>query len=196
MALPENSQIPTLSISDLKSGHVRDRFRHCLTRHGVFFVTGCAVSETDHQSARDAAIEFFEHGTAAEKKAVVSPISTIRRGFTGLESESTAKITDTGDYTDFSMCYSMGKGANLFPSQRFKERWEAYFDLLNGAAKEIGKAVLDTMDASSTVMVMSTRSSTATRSCVCAISPRFQSTALQKKNRFAWPPITTSQPSP
>ena len=140
-------RIPTFDIEDLKQGNQRDRFSECLTRHGVFFVTGCAVSEADHRSARDVAIDLFEHGTTSEKKRVSTLVPTTRRGFTSLESESTARITDTGDYTDFSMCYSMGTSQNLFPNDAFRETWETYFDLLNGVAKEIAKAVLDAVDA-------------------------------------------------
>lgn len=147
MPLLEAPQIPKFNLEDLKQGIERDRLRECLTRPGIFFVTGTAPKEADHKSARDAALDFFEHGAASEKKSVSPREPTIRSGFTGFEAESTARITDSGNYTDFSTCYSMGVCGNVFPNDNFKQTWESYFAVLNDAAKEIAKLVLDAVDA-------------------------------------------------
>jgi isopenicillin N synthase-like dioxygenase len=116
MPLLEAPQIPKFNLEDLKQGIERDRLRECLTRPGIFFVTGTAPKEADHKSARDAALDFFEHGAASEKKSVSPREPTIRSGFTGFEAESTARITDSGNYTDFSTCYSMRVCGNVFPT--------------------------------------------------------------------------------
>jgi deacetoxycephalosporin-C synthase/deacetoxycephalosporin-C hydroxylase len=67
----------------------------------------------------------------------------MRRGYSALEAESTAQVTNTGEYTDYSMSFSMGISGNLFPSPEFETVWTAYFDRLYTAARETARVVLN-----------------------------------------------------
>jgi deacetoxycephalosporin-C synthase len=147
MTIMTDTAVPTFDLVELQNGLRQDEFRTCLTEKGVFYLKESGPSETDHKSARDVAVDFFEHGGEEEKKAVTSPIPTMRRGFTKLESESTARITNTGEYTDYSMSYSMGTSDNLFPTQEFETVWTRYFDQMYGAAQEVARQVLNSVGA-------------------------------------------------
>ncbi|MFF5106891.1 2OG-Fe(II) oxygenase family protein [Streptomyces sp. NPDC000134] len=136
-------RVPIFSLTELKRGADQEAFRECVTEVGVFYLTDCGVREQDHRLATDTAMDFFEHGTPQEKKAVTTNIPTMRRGYSALEAESTAQVTRTGTYTDYSMSFSMGVGGNLFPSQRFEEVWTDYFAGLYTAARETAKVVLE-----------------------------------------------------
>jgi deacetoxycephalosporin-C synthase/deacetoxycephalosporin-C hydroxylase len=135
--------VPIFSLTELKRGADQEAFRECVTEAGVFYLTDCGVREQDHRLATDTAMDFFEHGTPQEKKAVTTNIPTMRRGYSALEAESTAQVTRTGTYTDYSMSFSMGVGDNLFPSERFEEVWTDYFAGLYTAARETAKVVLE-----------------------------------------------------
>ncbi|MER5357255.1 2OG-Fe(II) oxygenase family protein [Streptomyces sp. NPDC002785] len=137
-----DTTVPTFSLADLQEGRHQDEFRRCLAEKGVFYLTDSSLSEADQKSAKDVAIDFFEHGTAEQKRSVTSPVPTMRRGFTGLESESTAKITNAGSYTDYSMCYSMGTSDNIFPTADFERIWTQYFDRMYDASREVARQVL------------------------------------------------------
>ncbi|MEU1054491.1 2OG-Fe(II) oxygenase family protein [Streptomyces sp. NPDC005876] len=136
-------RVPIFSLTELKRGADQEAFRECVTEAGVFYLTDCGVREQDHRLATDTAMDFFEHGTPQEKKAVTTNIPTMRRGYSALEAESTAQVTRTGTYTDYSMSFSMGVGGNLFPSQRFEEVWTDYFAGLYTAARETAEVVLE-----------------------------------------------------
>jgi len=138
-----DTTVPTFDLTELQNGVRQDEFRSCLLEKGVFYLKGSGLAEADHKSAREAAVGFFEHGSAEERKAVTSPIPTIRRGYSGLESESTAQITNTGKYSDYSMSYSMGTSDNLFPTPEFEATWTRYFDKLYGATQKVARQVLD-----------------------------------------------------
>jgi deacetoxycephalosporin-C synthase/deacetoxycephalosporin-C hydroxylase len=147
MSASSTSTIPTFDLQALKQGAEWDALRRCLTEKGVFLLTGCVVLEDDHSAARRVALQFFENGTSGQKAAVSSPDAKARRGFTGLESESTASITNSGSYTDYSMCYSMGTSGNLFPDGDFQAAWEDYFGRLHAAARELSQVILDIVGA-------------------------------------------------
>lgn len=110
-----DTTVPAFSLAELREGRHKEEFRACLTEKGVFYLTDSGLSEADQKSAKDVAVDFFEHGTEEQKQAMTSRVPAMRRRFTGLESENTAKITNTGAYTDYSMCYSMGTSDNVFP---------------------------------------------------------------------------------
>lgn len=137
-----DTAVPAFDVAELRSGSRRSEFRGCLADIGAFYLTGSGLSEADHQPARDVAIDFFTRSGEAEKQAMMSPVPTIRRGFTRLESESTARITNTGQYTDYSMSYSMGTSGNLFPERAFEAVWTRYFADLHGVAKEVATHVV------------------------------------------------------
>jgi deacetoxycephalosporin-C synthase/deacetoxycephalosporin-C hydroxylase len=136
-------RVPIFSLTALKKGVDQEAFRRCVTEAGVFYLTDYGVREQDHKLATDTAMDFFEHGTPQEKQAVTTKIPTMRRGYSALEAESTAQVTRTGTYTDYSMSFSMGVSDNLFPSQRFEEIWTDYFVGLYAAARETAKVVLE-----------------------------------------------------
>jgi isopenicillin N synthase-like dioxygenase len=138
-----NTAVPAFSLTDLRAGLRKDEFRSCLSEKGVFYLTDYGASEADHQFATDTAMNFFEHGSAEEKDSVTTRTPTIRRGYSGLEAESTAQVTSTGEYSDYSMSFSMGVGGNLFPSPEFEKVWTHYFDLLYGITRTVAREVLD-----------------------------------------------------
>jgi deacetoxycephalosporin-C hydroxylase len=121
-------KISAISLAELRQGLHQEELRKCTTEMGLFYLTEYGVSEENHQLATDVAMDFFECFTPEEKLALTTKISTIRRGFSGLEAESTAFVTNTGEYSDYSMCFSMGISHNLFPSPRFEEVWTDYFN--------------------------------------------------------------------
>lgn len=138
-----DTTVPLFSLAELQKGADREKFRMCVTEMGVFYLTDYDATEKDHRLATDTARDFFEHGTPEEKQAVTTKIPTMRRGYSALEAESTAQVTRTGTYTDYSMSFSMGVSGNLFPSQRFEEVWTDYFDRLYTAARETARVVLN-----------------------------------------------------
>src|SRR4051812_7554429 len=120
---------PTISIinlNELQHGGPGEGIRRGAAEIGGLFLPPDGVTEADHQSARDAAMEFFENGTPEDKQAVTTTVPTSRRGYSGLEAESTALVTNTGDYSDYSMSFSMGMVGNLFPSPNFERVWTQY----------------------------------------------------------------------
>jgi deacetoxycephalosporin-C hydroxylase len=136
-------KISEISLAGLRQGLHQEELRKCATEIGVFYLTEYGVSEEDHRLATEVAMDVFERFTPKEKQALTTNISTIRRGFSGLEAESTAIVTNTGEYSDYSMCFSMGVSHNLFPSQRVEEIWTDYFNRLYGVAQEAARAVLN-----------------------------------------------------
>jgi isopenicillin N synthase-like dioxygenase len=135
--------ISAISLAELRQGLHQEELRKCATEMGLFYLTDYGMSQEDHQLATDAAMNAFERTTPEEKQALSTKVGTIRRGFSGLEAESTALVTNTGEYSDYSMCYSMGMSHNLFPSPRFEEVWTDYFNRLYGVAQETARAVLN-----------------------------------------------------
>ncbi|MFI1864717.1 2OG-Fe(II) oxygenase family protein [Streptomyces jumonjinensis] len=139
-----DTTVPTFSLAELQEGLHQEEFRSCLAETGLFYLTDSGLSDADQKSAKDVAIDFFEHGTEEEKRAATSTIPTIRRGFTGLESESTAQITNAGTYSDYSMCYSMGLADNVFPPGDFERVWTHYFGRMYDVTQEVARQVLKT----------------------------------------------------
>jgi isopenicillin N synthase-like dioxygenase len=139
-----NTTIPTFTLADLTTGARQDELRHCLTKVGVFYLSEYGTTESDHQVANKAAVDFFLNATDAEKEDVTINNETIRRGYSKLGAESTAVVTNTGKYSDYSMCYSMGLADNLFPDPAFEEIWTLYFNRLYGISQDVARAVLST----------------------------------------------------
>jgi len=139
-----DTTVPLFSLSELRSGGHAEEFHSCVTGIGAFYLTDYGAAEADHRTANDIAMDFFTRGTDAQKQAVTSTVPTMRRGFSGLEAESTAQITNTGQYSDYSMNFSMGVSGNLFPTPEFEKVWTDYFDTLYGAAQETARVVLST----------------------------------------------------
>ncbi|OKI04828.1 cephalosporin hydroxylase [Streptomyces sp. CB02923] len=138
-----DTTVPIFSLAELRKGGDQEAFRACVTEMGVFYLTDYGMLEKEHRSATDTALDFFEHGTAAEKKAVTTKVPTMRRGYSALEAESTAQVTNTGTYTDYSTSFSMGISDNLFPTPQFETVWTDYFDHLYTAAQETARVVLN-----------------------------------------------------
>jgi deacetoxycephalosporin-C hydroxylase len=139
--------VPTFSLADLREGRHLDELRHCLSGMGVFYLTEYGASAADHQRATDTAMRFFTTATAAEKDLVTTRTPNIRRGYSGLEAESTAQVTNTGTYTDYSMSFSMGVGGNLFPDGAFEDVWTRYFDQLYAISRTTAREVLNAFGA-------------------------------------------------
>jgi isopenicillin N synthase-like dioxygenase len=136
-------KVPEFSLTALSKRLDRDRLGKCVTEMGFFYLTECGLSDEDHRPARDAAMEVFKYSTSEERQALMTTNKAIRRGYSELESESTAAVTNTGDYSDYSMCYSMGKSHNLFPSPSFEEVWTRYFTRLYDVTQETARAVVN-----------------------------------------------------
>lgn len=140
--LPSGTAVATFSLAELRAGARADEFRGVLKNKGVFYLTEYGADDSDHRQAADVALDFFEHGSDQAKAAVTTKDPTIRRGFSKLGAESTASITDSGKYSDYSTVYSMGTSGNLFPQARFEQVWSGYFDLLHRIGNEVATAVL------------------------------------------------------
>lgn len=134
--------VSIISLAELRRGLRQEELRRCTTEMGLFYLTEYGVSEEDHRWVTDMALDVFKHSTPEEKQALTTKVGTIRRGYSGLEAESTARSTNTGEYSDYAMAFSMGMSQNLFPSQRFEEVWTDYFNRLYRAAQETTRAVL------------------------------------------------------
>jgi deacetoxycephalosporin-C synthase/deacetoxycephalosporin-C hydroxylase len=132
-----------ISLAELRQGLHQEELRKCVTETGLFYLTEYGISEEDHRLATDVAMDVFERSTQEEKQALTTKNGTIRRGFSGLEAESTALVTNNGEYSDYSMCFSMGISHNLFPSPRFEAVWTDYFNRLYCVAQETSRAVLN-----------------------------------------------------
>ncbi len=142
-----------LSLAELRQGRARDALRQCATEMGVFYLKDYGMSADSHRPAREAAMDVFEHSTIEEQQALTTKIASIRRGYSGLEAESTAIVTNAGDYSDYSMTFSMGISHNLFPSPSFEATWTAYFDQLYGVAHDIARETLHAVGARAEVDV-------------------------------------------
>lgn len=142
-----NTKVPIFSLLDLREGRHQDEFYKCLAEMGVFYLTDYGISEAEHRVARETMMNFFQNGTEEKKTSVINSLPSIRRGYSRLEVESTARATNTGEYSDYSMAYSMGRTDNLFPSREFEEALTPYFRMTYKASQATAKAVLETMDA-------------------------------------------------
>ena len=142
-----DTAIPVFSLSELQKGYRRDDFRRCLLDMGVFYLRDYGVPEAEHQLAKATVMTFFEHGSEEEKASVVNSLPGIRRGYSRLEGESTAIVTNTGKYSDYSVAYSMGIQDNLFPSPEFESVFTPYFEAVYGATRRTAREVLQTMEA-------------------------------------------------
>jgi isopenicillin N synthase-like dioxygenase len=142
-----NINVPIFSLLDLQKGGNQDELRRCLTEMGFFYLKDYGVSEDDHRTARETIMHFFEHGSDEEKEAVITTRPRIRRGYSKLEVESTARATGTGEYSDYSMAFSMGLTDNLFPSREFENTLTPYFQAVYRATQDTAKEVLKTVGA-------------------------------------------------
>ena len=127
----------------MHAGRGLDEFRSCLVEKGVFYLDEDRSLQDEHRKALSVVMDFFNNGSAAQKDAVRNLIPSVRRGFSALEAESTAKITSSGDYSDYSMVFSVGTANNLFPSAQFESIWMSYFGKLYVTAQAVARAVLE-----------------------------------------------------
>lgn len=132
---------------ELKTGSHLDTLRKMLFERGVFYVREDEMLKNEHGKAMAAVMDLFENGSPEQRNALKNLTPNMRRGFSDLEAESTARITNGGEYTDYSMCYSVGLSDNLFPSQEFAEVWTAYFDRFYSITRDIARSVLLASDA-------------------------------------------------
>jgi isopenicillin N synthase-like dioxygenase len=140
--------IDIFQLDELNEPMRRDDFRAAMFERGVFYLEVDDALRREHQNALDVVMDLFENGTEEQKNALRNPTPHIRRGFSDLESESTAKITRSGEYTDYSMGYTVGLADNLFPSKTFEEIWTRYFNSLYSVTRQAARAVLETAGAS------------------------------------------------
>ena len=140
-------RIDIFELDELKEASHLDAFRKLLFERGAFYLREDDRIKKEHQKAMDAVMDLFENGTAEQKNALRNLTPNIRRGFSDLEAESTAKITKGGEYTDYSMVYSVGLSGNLYPSKAFEDIWTSYFDRFYEVSKDIAKSVLRAADA-------------------------------------------------
>ncbi|KAG6002230.1 hypothetical protein E4U21_003321, partial [Claviceps maximensis] len=141
--------IPTFNLQELlQANHAQSSsFRECLEKKGIFYLSHTGLTDADHASARETFLSFFRHGSDEAKQSVTLPDRNARRGFSGLGWESTAVVTDTGSFSDYSTCYSMGVRDNLFPTTGFRLVWQEYFDKMYGACRTVARVVLGAVGA-------------------------------------------------
>lgn len=142
-----DSGIQIFDLDELEHGVRLDSFRKSLFERGVFYVREDDSIKTEHAKAMDAVMDLFENGSAEQKNALRNLTPNVRRGFSDLEAESTARITKGGEYTDYSMVYSVGLTGNLFPSPAFEAIWTGYFDRFYARTQDIARSVLRASDA-------------------------------------------------
>jgi deacetoxycephalosporin-C synthase len=142
-----STKVATFSLPELQEGRRRDELRNCLTKIGAFYLTDYGMSEADHGLARATIMNFFAHGSEEQKLAVTNMTPSLRRGYSRLEMESTAKVTNAGEYSDYSMAYSMGTSNNLFPSLEFEQVLTPYFQDLYRTSRDTAREVLTTIEA-------------------------------------------------
>lgn len=140
-------KVPSFSLADLKAGKGREELAACVVNKGIFYLIDSGLTDEDHTAARETCVDFFVNGSETEKKAVTLGDRNARRGFSGLEWESTAVVTETGQYSDYSTCYSMGIDNNLFPNDGFQGVWQSYFDRMYATCQDTARAVLAAVNA-------------------------------------------------
>lgn len=138
--------VPTFALDALNRGERMDELRRCVTHHGAFYLEVDEAVFAAYAAAGEAAMRFFTTADDEAKRAVTNPSPSMRRGFSPLGSESTARSTNVGDYSDYAMVYSMGISDNMFPSAEFERIWNVYFDLHYRISQQTAKAVLTSMD--------------------------------------------------
>jgi deacetoxycephalosporin-C synthase len=138
----KGSTVPIFSLAELQKDDYSDQLFSCVKNVGAFYLLDYGLSELDHKLARDTAMRFFQESSEEERTSITCADPKVRRGYSRLESESTAKVTNTGSYSDFSMGYSMGISDNLFPSPDFEKTFNLYFRKLYTAAQETAREVL------------------------------------------------------
>ncbi len=142
-----DTHMNVFELDALRAGARLDTFRKTLFEHGVFYVREDERLVQEHAKAKAAVMELFENSTPEQRNAMKNLTPNIRRGFSDLEAESTAKITNGGEYTDYSMAYSIGLSGNLYPSEAFERIWTAYFDCFYAITRDIAREVLVASDA-------------------------------------------------
>lgn len=142
-----DTTVPSFGYDELQGGPRSAQLRRCLAEQGVFYLREEAEWEAEHRRAYAALMDFFVDATEEERAAVTNPSPRSRRGYSKLESESTAQVTSTGDYADYSMAYSMGVADNLFPSPELEAVMVRYFDRMYRAARDVAGLVLAAADA-------------------------------------------------
>jgi len=139
-----NTTLPIFSLQDLLIGNRREELRKCLFEIGCFYLSDYGLLDQDHKKVEDITSKFFNDGTDAEKGSVIKNIPGIRRGYSKLDSESTAQVTNKGNFSDYAMCYSMGISENVFPCPEFEQVWTRYFNEMYKISKQVAEMVLTT----------------------------------------------------
>lgn len=134
------------SLPALQLGAEADEFWECLTTHGLFYIIDHGLTEGAHLLARKGVMNFFENASEKEKQLILNIDPNKRRGYSALESESTAQVTNNGNYSDFSMAFSMGLSENLFPTPKFEKVWKKYFNSLFVIAKQLANVILKILE--------------------------------------------------
>jgi isopenicillin N synthase-like dioxygenase len=137
-----STQVPMFSLQALNDKQVRHKLGQCVTSLGFFYLS---EDRCDHMLATEVAMQFFLHGSSKEKESLINRLPMIRRGYSALEAESTARVTNNGTYSDYSMSFSMGVDHNVFPSLEFRHAWCKYFHQLDTLAQIVGRAVLESV---------------------------------------------------
>ncbi|KAG6014638.1 hypothetical protein E4U43_006318 [Claviceps pusilla] len=137
--------IPTFNLQELlhPNRSLTASFLQCLQTKGIFYLSHSGLLDADHTPARETCLSFFHHASDTAKQSVTLQDSTARRGFSSLGRESTAVVTNTGSFTDYSICYSMGVADNLFPSEPFRLLWQDYFDSMDRTCRQVARVVLE-----------------------------------------------------
>jgi len=137
--------VPIFSLSDLRNPTPgqESELRKCILEKGLFYLKDYDIQESEHELLKTTTLNFFERNVDEERDRVIINIPGTRRGYSQLESESTARMFNNGNYTDYSVCYSMGLCDNVFPSKDFEQIWTNYFHRMYSTSQEIAKIVLE-----------------------------------------------------
>ncbi|KAG5999640.1 hypothetical protein E4U54_001741 [Claviceps lovelessii] len=124
--------IPTFNLQELlhPSRSLSASFLECLQAKGIFYLSHSGLLDADHTPARETCLSFFHHASDTAKQSVTLQDSTARRGFSSLGRESTAVVTNTGSFTDYSR-------------EPFRLLWQDYFDGMSRTCRQVARVVLE-----------------------------------------------------
>ena len=138
----ERAELQPFQLSELLSMDVPERFRRQVVDYGFFYLQVHGIADSLHEGAKGAAMSLFIDGSIETKQLLKPARKDVRRGYSDLEAESTAFVTNSGSFSDYSMCFSMGSNENVFPSKAFETAWTSYYAALKVLSEHVARAVM------------------------------------------------------
>lgn len=138
------AQLCKFSLDEVLNGRRPDELRASIEAGHPIYLTDHGLTQSDHEEVVHSGMDFFIHGSVGEKEAVCNS-SRSCRGYSALDSESTAAAVGIGEFGDHAMVFSMGMDGNVFPNSPFRRTWEEYYGKMNAVAVAVSQAFLETL---------------------------------------------------